>query len=235
MAAAARAAVAKVDREQATAAKEAKAAAARAAAQEKAREEAEAKAKEEAKKEAAAKEATAKANLKPTDGRSVPGPSGSVITQVEHGATSAVGGILGSGVSAVLGDTPEIATGAAGEVYYRTMSAEHYAQLEATGVLSATAETFISPTRKFSEAYAGTLVRLVVRPGTTAALMNVGVRDSSALTTMLFPDMPVVSKGWTALSAFFKGEGGQTNIGLGRGPALDIFNQGLIDFERLVG
>jgi hypothetical protein len=45
MAAAARAAVAKVDREQATAAKEAKAAAARAAAQEKAREEAEARAK----------------------------------------------------------------------------------------------------------------------------------------------------------------------------------------------
>jgi len=47
--------------------------------------------------------------------------------------------------------------------------------------------------------------------------------------------MPLVSKGWTATSAFFKGEGDQINIGLGRGTALDIFNEGLIAFERLAG
>jgi hypothetical protein len=66
-------------------------------------------------------------------------------------------------------------------------------------------------------------------------LVNVGVRDSSALTSQAFPDMPLVSKGWSADSAFFKGEGTQINIGLGRGPALNIFNEGLIDFERLAG
>jgi hypothetical protein len=157
-----------------------------------------------------------------------------VITKVGRGAVGAVG-ILGSGVSAVLGDTVGTATTAAGEVYYRTMSAEHYAQLETTGLLSATAETFIPRTQEFPEAYAGTLVQLVFQPGTTAALVNVGVGDSSALTTVLFPDMPVVSKGWTAVSAFFKGEGKQYNIGLGSGTALHIFNQGLIDFEKLVG
>jgi hypothetical protein len=36
-------------------------------------------------------------------------------------------------------------------------------------------------------------------------------------------------------SAFFKGEGNQINVGLGRGTALGIFNQDRIDWERLAG
>lgn len=43
--------------------------------------------------------------------------------------------------------------------------------------------------------------------------VNVGVRDSSALTAQAFPDVSLVSKGWTATSAFFNGEGDQINIG----------------------
>jgi hypothetical protein len=74
---------------------------------------------------------------------------------------------------------------------------------------------------------------MVARLGTTDALVNVGVRDTSALAARAFPDMPLESKGWTATSAFFKGGGEQINIGLGRGTALDIFNEGLIEFERL--
>jgi hypothetical protein len=46
--------------------------------------------------------------------------------------------------------------------------------------------------------------------------------------------MPVVSKGWAAASAFFKAEGDQINIGLGRATALD-FNEGLIAFKELAG
>jgi hypothetical protein len=46
-----------------------------------------------------------------------------------------------------------------------------------------------------------------------------------------YPDMPLVSRGWTSTSAFFKGEGGIINIGLGRGPALDIFNDAIEGFE----
>jgi hypothetical protein len=169
------------------------------------------------------------------------GAAGTTPAQVKQSAIGAlmiltsaipIGDILGT-----LFGGARVAEGAAqsGEVYYRTMSGEHYAQLAATGRVPATGETFISPTRGFSEAYSGTLVRLVARPGTTDALVNVGVRDSSALTSQAFPDMPLVSKGWSADSAFFKGEGTQINIGLGRGPALNIFNEGLIDFERLAG
>jgi hypothetical protein len=43
--------------------------------------------------------------------------------------------------------------------------------------------------------------------------------------------MPLVSSGWTSTSAFFKGEGGILNIGLGRGPALDIFNDAILGYE----
>lgn len=45
--------------------------------------------------------------------------------------------------------------------------------------------------------------------------------------------MPDVGKGWKETSAFFKAEGEQINIGLGKGKALDIFNQGIQRFERL--
>ena len=43
--------------------------------------------------------------------------------------------------------------------------------------------------------------------------------------------MPLVSKGWTTANAFFKAEGAQINIGLGRGTALDLFNSNLRGFS----
>jgi len=42
-----------------------------------------------------------------------------------------------------------------------------------------------------------------------------GVRDASDVASGAYPDMPMVSRGWTSTSAFFKGEGGILNIGLG--------------------
>ena len=36
-------------------------------------------------------------------------------------------------------------------------------------------------------------------------------------------------------NAFFKGEGTQTNIGLGKGKALEIFNSNIIYFKRTGG
>ncbi len=44
--------------------------------------------------------------------------------------------------------------------------------------------------------------------------------------------MPACPKGWGTDYAYFKGEGEQTNIGLGQGRAREIFNQNLIGFER---
>ena len=113
------------------------------------------------------------------------------------------------------------------------MSEADYQQLVATGKLPATSETFISPTQSFSEDYTGALVKFNMEPGTTSALEGVGVRDASAATQVAYPDMPAVSKGWTSQNAFFKGEGDQINIGLGKGTALDTFNKGIQGFERI--
>lgn len=95
-------------------------------------------------------------------------------------------------------------------------------------------ETFISPTREFSEAYEGILVEFTLRKGTTDALMSVGVRDASTAALARHTSMPLVSKGWTTTSAYFKGEGrDHINIGLGNGTALNTFNDGIIGFRRL--
>ncbi|WP_374581707.1 hypothetical protein [Pseudoduganella sp.] len=119
------------------------------------------------------------------------------------------------------------------EVFYRTMSAAHYQELVATGRLPATAETFISPTRAFSENYQGVLVQFKMRSGTLNALEGMGVRDASALSKSLYGEMPVVSKGWSSSNAFFKAEGSQINIGLGQGRALDTFNSNIQGFSAV--
>ena len=123
----------------------------------------------------------------------------------------------------------------AGETYYRTMSSEDYASLQESGRLpaSSTGETFISPTKSFSADYEGTMVKFSVRPGTTDALIGIGVRDTSKLTERAFPNMPVVGKGWMSSSAYFKAEGEQINIGLGRGRALGLFNEAITAFEEV--
>jgi len=125
------------------------------------------------------------------------------------------------------------------EEFYRTMSKEHYDKLVATGQLQPTAETFVSPTQGFSEDYQGVLVKFKMQPGTRDKLAEIGVRDTSRATSAEFPDMPTVGKGWTRNNAFFKGEGvdaggaGHTNIGLGRGKGLKVFNDNIADFEKI--
>jgi RHS repeat-associated protein len=119
------------------------------------------------------------------------------------------------------------------ETYYRTLSKQHYDQLTKTGKLPATSETFISPTESFSQNYNGALVRFDMKPGTTDALAKIGVRDTSPKAVETYPDMPVVSKGWNDFNAFFKGEGEQINIGLGRGAGLDTFNSLIEGLTRI--
>jgi len=118
------------------------------------------------------------------------------------------------------------------ETFYRTMSNEDFAQLQATGNVPATSETFISPSQAYAQGYDGTTVELTVQSGTHDALASIGVRDTSLLAAERYPDMPVVSSGWTQASAYFKNEGEDLiNIGLGRGAALDMFNKALIGFR----
>jgi RHS repeat-associated protein len=117
------------------------------------------------------------------------------------------------------------------EIYYRTMSKEHFKALKQTGRLPATGETFISPTRAFSARYDGVLVQFELHPGTTAKLEAIGVRDLSDDAQLLYPRMPTVGSGWPTKSAYFKTEGPQINIGLGRGAALEAFNDNIVSFN----
>jgi uncharacterized protein RhaS with RHS repeats len=117
--------------------------------------------------------------------------------------------------------------------FYRTMSHEDYEHLLKTGKLRGTSETFVSPRRVFSEGYEGVLVKFHLKTDALQELKSIGVKDSATLTKLTYPDMPEVGKGWKDNNAFFKSEGDQINIGLGKGKALDLFNKGIHRFERL--
>jgi hypothetical protein len=117
------------------------------------------------------------------------------------------------------------------ETYFRTMSIEDYQAFLRTQKLQPTTETFISPTQSFSEGYQGVLVKFDVAPGTTANLRSIGVRAHGARPASMFPEMPQARRGWGARNALFKVEGKQTNIGLGTGRALDLFNDSIRGYE----
>ena len=118
------------------------------------------------------------------------------------------------------------------ETYYRAMSAEDFERLKASGDIPATSETFVSPEREYSRQYDGVLVEITVSPGTRAELARVGVSDGSREVANEFPDMPLVSSGWTSDSAYFKREVRVTNIGLGQGDALMLFNSRILGFRE---
>jgi len=119
------------------------------------------------------------------------------------------------------------------ETFFRSMSSENYDTFLSTGRIPATGETFISPTAEFSQSYKGVLVKFQMSEGTTDALMDIGVRARGANAASLFPDLPTVESGWGQTNALFKPEGGQINIGLGNGGALDLFNDSIRGFETI--
>ncbi len=125
--------------------------------------------------------------------------------------------------------------GEGSETYYRTMSQEDYDQLRMTGELPPTNETFISPTQSFSNNYEGVTVEFEVKAGTTDSLREIGVSNNSAQSIKDYGEMPQVQSGWNVNNAFFKGEGLQTNIGLGQGYAREIFNSNIISFKKVGG
>ena len=122
------------------------------------------------------------------------------------------------------------------EVYYRTMSKSDYDYLRMTGELPATGETFISPTKAFSRDYDGVMVRFELNNGTTSMLEKIGLSngDRAMLAREVYQDMPYVSGvKWSEDFAFFKAEGSQINIGLGKGKALEIFNSNISTYNKV--
>ena len=69
-------------------------------------------------------------------------------------------------------------------------------------------------------------------------LVKIGVRNDSGEKVMLnFSKMDRVKKGWTTNNALFNTEGEnynieQVNIELGKGKALETFNENIINFEN---
>jgi len=122
------------------------------------------------------------------------------------------------------------------EVYCRAMSERDFATLQRTGKLppSARGETFISKEQAVSSGFKGVVVEFEARAGTEQALVDVGVRDVSlGIAKVYGTQMPFVSSRWDTNSAFFKIENGNINIGLGRGRALDIFNDNILGFKKV--
>jgi hypothetical protein len=128
-----------------------------------------------------------------------------------------------------------------GEVFYRGMTRANYDLLTSTGKLPAggKGETFITTRVAFSETYSAksdeVLVQFTMKPGTLTALEGIGVRDQSSLLVGLYPNMPVVRRGWTGSAAYFKTEElnriDDFNIGLGRGTALEVFNTNISSYK----
>jgi len=119
------------------------------------------------------------------------------------------------------------------ETFYRTMSQANFEQLLDTGEIPATGETFITESLERASMYNGVTVQFNVQPGTTDSLVSMGVRDNSNLVAATYGDLPAVESGWGATNAYFKGEDGLINIGLGQGPALQTFNGNIVSFQAV--
>jgi hypothetical protein len=128
------------------------------------------------------------------------------------------------------------------EIYYRAMKESHYKTLAEDGVLTGTGETSLAPLKAYSAGYKGALVRLTVKPGTSAQLQEIGIAANEPAAAE-FPGMSTGIGPWNQTSARFKVEAtgvmninsglGIMNTQLGKGRGLDIFNANLLDFERL--
>lgn len=69
----------------------------------------------------------------------------------------------------------------------------------------------------------------------TILLTEIGVSDNTSQSVKDFGRLPQVQSGWNINNVFFKGEGTQTNIGLGQGRGLEIFNRNLIEYVKTGG
>ena len=130
-----------------------------------------------------------------------------------------------------------------GNTAYRTMSVEHFKILQKTRKVSATSETMISASAKYSSKYTGVLVEFEMKDGWYDELVSMGVQDDSKIVKDNCTCMSTVESGWSKNDqAYFKGETMNKkerdfdkvlNIGLGQGGALDSFNSNIASFKRI--
>ena len=127
------------------------------------------------------------------------------------------------------------------DVFYRTISKEHYEILKNTGNLKGTGETSTSPNLGFTDSYDGIQLKFYTKQGTINEMGKIGIRSEGNVVKDKYPDMPMPEKspGWGYKFVRFKEEKNkitgekQINIQLGKekGKGLEIFNQNLKEYE----
>jgi len=167
-----------------------------------------------------------------------------IISEIESSAITASGSsrswidIVPSNGGITIGQVGNYIQKERGEVFYRTISQDHYDELLSTGRIPSTTETSTSPTQAFSEDYDGVIVKFYVNHGTIDQFITIGRTDGDPLVVAQFGEMPLAKSGWTYNFVRFKKEGGNTNpqvnIQMGRGPGVQKFNDNLIAFEKIV-
>lgn len=116
------------------------------------------------------------------------------------------------------------------EKFYRAMTKSDYEILMKTGHLPYSDETFISTQQSYSAGYKGVLVEFTAENGTLEKLRGIGaIQPRSRILRDMFPELPTLDTvtNWRNNNAYFKFENDTLNIGLGRGKALDIFNESI--------
>ena len=115
---------------------------------------------------------------------------------------------------------------------YRTISSEHYEELLKTNRVLGTGESTTSPTLDFSEKYEDYLIQFKVKRGTIKQLEKIGVAARNHREILrLYPSLGKDIAPWSEESARFKLERNQVNICLGKGRALELFNDNIIEFK----
>jgi hypothetical protein len=139
-----------------------------------------------------------------------------------------------------------------GEVFYRAMEQKHYNRLLNGEGIIGTGETFTSPTLDYIIAdggYGGVIVKFQMKSGTleslkAKALINDNTDEIKAIFDNNLPRNVKEVSSWTKRDyILFKTETvstgpnsaiRQVNIGLGNADALKLFNENIINFEKVV-
>ncbi len=97
----------------------------------------------------------------------------------------------------------------------------------------------MSPSSANSSSFKGVTVRIVLRPGTTEQLQSIGIAANEPAAAQ-FPGMSTHTGAWAQTNARFKVEGkevigapGQMTTQVGRGAALDIVNNNIVNFKPI--
>ena len=94
------------------------------------------------------------------------------------------------------------------DVFYRTISKEHYEILKNTGNLKGTGETSTSPKLGFTDSYDGIQLKFYTKQGTINEMEKIGLRSEGNVVKDKYPDMPMpeTSPGWGYKFVRFKEE-----------------------------